>query len=262
MIGPCAWEFDSGCCPSWDDFPPETQAAATDYASLVLWASTGRRFGLCEMTVRPCGRFLGGQMPFWGWGSYWSGGIWYPYIGSDGLWRNCGCHGFCNCRPQCEAYLPGPVESISEVIVDQVVVDASTYEVQDNNWLVRVDDECWPHCPDMAADEAFEVTYIRGEPVPSALSHAVGILACEFAKACAGQDCRLPGRLQFIARQGVTAQLVDVERLLDRGLTGLMEVDQIVAALNPNGLKARPRVMTHDVPIPRTVTTPRAVSSS
>lgn len=262
MNGPCDWEIDSGCCSSWDDYAPAVQEAATDYASLVLWAATGRRFGLCEMTVRPCGRFKGQQMPSWGWGSYWSGGLWYPYIGTDGLWRNCGCCGFCECRPQCEAYLPGPVESITEVLVDQEVVDPEGYEVQDRQWLVRVDGECWPNCLDMAADEAFEVTYLRGEPVPAVVLNAAGTLACEFAKACSGADCRLPGRVQFIARQGVTAQMVDVERLLDRNLTGIFEVDQVIATLNPNKLHARPRVMTPDNPTVRTVTSPRAVSSS
>lgn len=262
MNGPCSWTIDTECCNSWDDYPPNVQTNATNYASLVLWASTGRRFGLCEMTVRPCGSFKATPMPPWGWGSYWSGGVWYPYIGADGLWRNCGCCGFCNCSPACEAYLPGPVDSITEVLVDGEVVDPATYEVQDRHWLVKVDGECWPQCPDMAANEAFEVTYVRGEPVPAALATAAGTLACEFAKACVGQDCRLPGRVQFIARQGVTAQMVDVERLTDRGLTGLAEVDQVIAALNPYGVKARPRVMSPDRPLPRTVTTPRAMSSS
>lgn len=261
MIGPCSWEIDTGCCTTWDDYAPAVQTAATNWASLVLWAATGRRFGLCQMTVRPCGWYKGQRMPLWGWGSSLHGGVWYPYIGTDGLWRNCGCFGFCNCTPACEAFIPGPVDSIVEVVVDGAVVDAADYEVQDRQWLVRVDGGCWPQCPDMAADEAFEVTYLRGEAVPAALANAAGTLACEFARACSGQECRLPGRLQFITRQGVTAQMVDIDRLMDRNLTGLQEVDQVIASLNPNQLHARPRVMSPDTPIPRTVTTPRAVSS-
>jgi hypothetical protein len=262
MSGPCDWDFDSGCCPNWDEYPPAVKQAATDYATLVLWAATGRRYGLCEMTVRPCGRAKGHGMPGWGWGSYWLGGVWYPYIGSDGAWRNCGCHGFCNCTPNCEAYLPGPVNSIVEVVVAGEVVDPENYEVQDRTWLVRLDGECWPECPDMAAEEAFEVTYLRGEPVPAALVGATGVLACQFAKACAGEPCQLPGRLQFITRQGVTAQMVDVERLLERNLTGIQEVDQVIASLNPNRLHGRPRVMSPDRPTVRTVTTPAQMSSS
>jgi hypothetical protein len=55
--------------------------------------------------------------------------------------------------------------------------------------------------------------------------------------------------------------MVDVERLMDRGLTGVVEVDQVIAAYNPWGLKERPRVWSPDRPFPRTVTTPAGVSS-
>ncbi len=259
MSGPCAWTIDHTCCPTWDDYDSGVQQRADEYASLVLWASTGRRFGLCEVTVRPCGRRKG-PMPSWGWGTQFINGIWFPYIGADGKWRNCGCTNFCNCRPQCEAYLPGPVDDVIQVVVDGQIVPPTDYEVQDGHWLVRVDGDCWPECPDMADNDAFEVTYTRGEPVPAQLSTAAGVLACEFARACTGGECRLPGRVQFIARQGVTAQMVDLDRLMDRGLTGLVEVDQVIAAFNPHGLKERPRVWSPDRPFPRQVTTPRAVS--
>lgn len=260
MSTPCEWEVDHSCCSSWDEYDAAVQQRADEYASLVLWASTGRRFGLCQVTVRPCGRRKGDKMPPWGWGSVLHGGVWWPYLGPDGAWRNCGCRNFCNCTPRCEAYLPGPVDEVLEVVVEGETVDATAYEVQDGHWLVRVDGDCWPHCPDMASNEAFEVTYVRGEAVPAQLSTAAGILACEFAKACAGADCRLPGRLQFIARQGVTAQMVDLDRLMDRGLTGLTEVDQVIAAFNPHGLKERPQVYSPDRPRPRQVTVPRAGS--
>lgn len=263
MNEPCSWVLDDIVCGcGCEDYPPAVQERAEQYASYILWAATGRRYGLCEQTVRPCGRSKGTAMPTWGWGALWSGGLWWPFIGADGLWRNCGCHGFCNCAPKCEAYLPGPVNSITEVLVDQQVVDPSTYEVQDNHWLVRINGGCWPENPDMAANEAFEVTYLKGEPVPPVLANAARTLACEFAKGCVGDQCRLPGRLQFIARQGVTAQMVDLDRLMDRGLTGLHEVDQIIAAMNPHAIKERPRVWSPDRPFPRTVTTPAAMVSS
>lgn len=257
MRGPCSWlplpECTCGAC--LEKATPTVREAAIDYSTNILWAATGRRFGLCEITVRPCGRRRGQfEMPGWGWGAWWNGSIWFPFIGSDGLWRNCGCHGFCNCRPKCEAYLPGPVSSITEVLVDGAVVDPSTYEVQDGHWLVRTGDGCWPKCPDMEVSEAFEVTYLQGEPVPSVLLVAARTLACEFVKGCVGEACRLPGRLQFITRQGVTAQMVDLERLMDRGLTGVVEVDQVIAMLNPYALKNRPRVWSPDRPMPRVVT--------
>jgi len=35
---------------------------------------------------------------------------------------------------------------------------------------------------------------------------------------------------------------VNIDTLLDRGLTGITEVDQVVASYNPFGLKGRPRI--------------------
>ncbi len=100
MQAPCNWTVDHSCCPNWDDFDASVQQRADEYATMVLWASTGRRFGLCEVTVRPCGRFRGSSMPNWGWGAMWDrgGGLWWPYLGPDGLWRNCGCVNWCNCK--------------------------------------------------------------------------------------------------------------------------------------------------------------------
>lgn len=259
---PCNWSISTDCCSDWDTFTSTTRDIATTYASYILWAATGRQFGLCEQIVRPCGRYKGSSMPGWGWGARWDGGIWWPYIGADGLWRNCGCHGFCNCSARCEAYLPGPVHMVTEVIVDGNVVDPATYEVQDGHWLVRVGEGCWPECPSMEVDGAFEVTYLKGVAVPDVVQVAAGILACEFARACAGAECRLPGRLQVIARQGVTASNVDLDRLMDRNLTGIQEVDQVIAAVNPNIQHERPRVWSPDRRFPRTVTQAAGVSSS
>jgi hypothetical protein len=38
--------------------------------------------------------------------------------------------------------------------------------------------------------------------------------------------------------------MVDVDSLLERGLTGITEVDQIITANNPHGIKGRPRIAT------------------
>lgn len=262
--GPCAWDLSTVCCSTWDDYDPATQLAASEYASTVLWAATGRQFGLCEVTVRPCGRYTHGGVPSlfgFSYSVYGPGGPgWYPYIGEDGLWRNCACAGTCGCRPDCEIYLPAPVASIVEVIVDDVVIPSTSYRVDDNKWLVRTDGGCWPDRADLNVDSGpgfFQVSYVRGTPVPAALLGAAGVLACEFAKACAGDNnCRLPVTVQSIARQGVTAIFTDYQALLDRGLTGLPEVDQVIVALNPFALKARLRVWSPEIRRPRMTTYP------
>jgi hypothetical protein len=148
---PCGWEVDAGCC---DDFTtlysPGVQAAAKDYGALVVWAATGRRFGLCTKVVRPCGRSTPWTDNLSGY--YWAEGTWYPYI-FNGAWRNCwaGC-ACCSCRPECQVWLPGPVNSIVSVTVDDVVIDPTTYRVDDGEWLVRTHDsdtnDCWPTCQD------------------------------------------------------------------------------------------------------------------
>ena len=259
---PCNWTLDpSACCGNdfWDDLTPELQQAAAEYGAFVMWAATGRRFGLCERTVRPCGRECGNCGSGW----YWTDGTWQPYI-FNGEWFNCVCGagsaGCCTCAPRCQVYLPGPVASIpiTGVSVDGEVVSADSYRVDNGMWLVRTDGDCWPECQDYNVDNGevntFQVTYNVGLPVPSILANAAGELACEWAKSCAGQPCRLPQRVQSIVRQGVTISMVDVDTLLGKGWTGITTVDQVIAMFNPYGLKSRMRVSSPDAPVSRIVT--------
>lgn len=260
----CNWNIDPVCCDGWDELPVATQTAATNYASTILWAATGRMFGLCEKTVRPCGRWCQ-QKDVAGW--TWNAGFWTPYI-SAGVWRNCWCGcgagpGCCSCAPSCQVYIPGPVASITQVIQHGVVVDPSAYRLDDNKWLVRTDGECWIECQNYdedsglgGAENTLQVTYMQGLPIPDALLVAAGNLACEFAKACQNLDCRLPARLSTVARQGVQLTFQNVDDLVRYGLTGLPEVDQVIVALNPYGIKSRMRVISPDLPVVRETTIP------
>lgn len=229
-VTPCLWVIDTGCCSTWATYAPEVQARATEYATYVLWAATGRQFGLCTTTVQPTNNFRGTiSMPI------------YDTNLSEVL---------VSCGPRdCRVYLPGHVDSITQVTIGGVVVAPADYEVHDYSWLVRTDGTCWP-----TAD--FEVTYVYGTPAPATLLDAAGTLACEYAKACVGTTCRLPGRAAQIARQGVSVNMVSLERLLEAGFTGLAEVDQVIQAINPGHLPYPLRVFTPDIPRPRTVTYP------
>lgn len=262
MVGPCNWEISEECCDDWTDLPGPLQEQATAYATLVLWSATGRQFGTCEVTVRPCGRYC--QQGEGCAGYYWDSGTWLPYI-FNGIWRNCWCGtgpGCQSCEPRCQVYLPGPVASIEEVLLDGAIVDPATYRVDDFVWLVRTggDDNCWPFTQNFDADppdtDTFQVTYERGTAVPTALLGAAGTLACEYARACQGQPCRLPGRVSSVARQGVSVTMVDVDTLLKFGLTGIKEVDDVIRALNPHGLKGITRFYSPDLPSPRVTTWP------
>lgn len=260
---PCTWpDVTQLCCPEWSSFSPSIQSQATEYAKTIIWAATGRQYGLCELTVRPCGRQCS-NCPS---GYYWDGyGSWVPYVW-NGEWRNCWCGvgwGCCNCDPQCVVYLPGPVNVVERVTINGTSLAASgaAYFVLDQQWLVRVDTtQCWPTCSNQdlkpGDPNVFEVQYLRGRTVPTALAQATATLACEFAKACVGGPCRLPSRVTSISRQGVTVSLVDIETILKNGLTGLWEVDNLILAYNPAGLKGRTRFYSPDLQEPRQVTWP------
>lgn len=268
-VGPCGWTINTGCDPNWDSYSTPVKESATAYATTVLWAATGRRFGLCTRTVRPCGRECFGENGYFNGGWYWSEGTWLPYI-FNGEWRNCWCGcagalGCCGCRVDCQMYLPGPVNSIISVLVDGVTVDPTTYRVDNGIWLVRTvatpgdTNPCWPQFQNYnvsSGQGSVIVNYLQGIPVPEPLQRAAGELASEWAKSCLGQPCRLPSRATSISRQGVTISMTDIDQLLNKGLTGVTTVDQIIATYNPYGLKARMRVRSPDQTIERTQTWP------
>lgn len=259
IVGPCAWSIPAPlCCDEWASFPAAVQSSAQDYAALVLWAATGRQFGLCTVQVRPCGMkaCADGMGEFYGYD--WSGGTWVPYI-FNGTWYNCGCPGACSCNPRCQVRLMGPVDSITEVTIGGIAVDPDTYRVDDKHWLVRTDGECWPTCADMDTDDGdnvFVVTYVRGGAVPPALLRAASTLACEWAKACTGGDCRLSNRVTSLARNGITIDMASPDEFLEDGLTGLWEVDSVIRALNPYRRKTRGRIYAPELNVPRQVTSP------
>jgi hypothetical protein len=265
--GPCGWTIDTSCCADWDTLPASAQVVGYELATMTLWAATGRRFGRCEITVQPCRQrknlplYQVFPVPAWGFG-YGNGAVdglgWFgPYI-VDGEWFN-GCSGGCRCRASCEVALDGPTTTagILQVTVNGEVISPAAYQVQDNHLLVRIDGQCWPTCVDYSEQNppAFTVTYLRGNEEPSALQIASGILACEFAKACAGDEsCRLPSRLQALSQQGVSVTVSPFNEYLDLGMTDIPEVDRVIVALNPYRQQERSRVYSPDRPRPRMVT--------
>ena len=255
----CSWVIeDPLCCECWDTADPRMKDQAVRWATSLMYARTGRQFGLCPVTVRPCMKRGCNSLGSWMWAG-WSGSLWTPYI-LDGVWYNCFCSGVCCCEPRCQVQLAGPVNSILEVTIGGVVVDPATYRVDDYQWLVRQGGECWPECPsfDDASGEpgVWEVTYTRGRPVPQEVLEQVAILACEYVKFCKGDSsCRLSSRIVSMSRNNVDFQFVSPEVMLALGLTGISTVDDVIAAFNPNGLKYQPRVFSSAVaPWPRQTT--------
>jgi len=245
-----------------DALDAEIKERSEALAWMQLAALTADQLAVCPITVRPCNQACLShphiyQVAGVAGGHYAGATAFAPHIGAGGRWVNaCGCaSGDCSCTALCEAILPGPVGDITEVWLDGAVLDVTAYRVDNGNRLVRTDGECWPVCQDMTEDAhgsaAFSVTYYRGAgPDPLSL-YIAGLLAAEYYKACtADKSCRLPARLQSVARQGVTYQVAFGED----DLTGIREVDDFVSRLNPYRLKMPPAIVSPDSRRPRQTT--------
>lgn len=267
----CGWSPDfSGCttgpcCDGAADFCSSVKALAADVASTILWALSGRRFGCCEITVRPCRKRDCDQLPlaemiYWDRGAAGQLGVGFGFAPMllDGEMFNvsCGCPGACTCDAACEFFLPGPICSITEVKIGDEVIDPDRYVVYDWNRLVFVADEdsvCPPTCQDIAVPAGtagtWSVRYTLGEPVTTAANLMAGQYACELARALTGDTaCRLPRNVQSVARQGIDIAFADPWALAEAGLTGLPEVDLWLRSVNPAQLAERPQVWSPDLP--------------
>lgn len=253
--GPCEpWltpaDIDACCGP--DDPPVGLLDDCAQAASELLWALSGRQFGgVCQTTVRPCaqqkrgGRWLApdGWDPTWGWAV-------------DGGWcdhphSSCGGPG-----PSQIGLGVYPIVDVVEVVVDGATLDDSLYRLDDQRWLVRLEDPDgtrpgWPASQDLtlpaSAEGTWEVTFTWGVRPPAAGVLAARALACELAKGCTGGDCALDPRVTALARQGVTLQMTDLTGLLDDGRTGLLAVDAFLAAFNPKRIAQPAAVLSPDV---------------
>lgn len=251
------------CCDI-NDASPITTGWALEAATEVLWSLSGRRFGLCTVTSRPCRRECAMSWP--GIGNWWEpfGPSLYPMpalIG--GSWFNItcgGCGGGCACSFTEEVVLPAPVAAVTEVRIDGSPLPTGSYRLDDGRLLVRQDGGRWPMCQNLSVPAtgtgAWTVTAQYGEQVPTMGQLAVGELACQLMKACdptLGGDCALPPNLQSLVREGVTMQFTeDVQsRIRTDGRLGIWSVDVFLLATNPKGLQARSRVYSPDVSRPR-----------
>ena len=264
QIGPCdAWPV-SLCC----DVPEGMEQAEVDrwarVASQILWGLSGRRWGPCPVTVRPCRRSCG-DSDFFSFQTGTGTGPWIPYIGSDGIWRNastCGCKSDCSCGELSEVYLPGPVYDVVEVLVDGEALVPEAYRVDSAGLLVRTDGEPWPDCQDMAAPTSepgtFAVTYRWGLPLDDAAIAAVSDLTCHFLKGCSpgGCGCKTPRGVTRMVRQGMEMELPDPTLLFSEGRTGLPMADLWLATVNPYRMTSPSRAYSPDYKRPRVTTWP------
>lgn len=250
----CLWPVsyvncsEDGLPPAIASLPDERREIFEQMAADYLRAWTG--YGLCPVTVRPCRSECTQGISTWN-------GLPAPFTPMlvEGKWYNiaCGvCGDDCGCGTSPALKLPGPVDSVTRVVADGELLDGG-YRIDNWDLLVRTDGGRWPTCQDMSApvDEGgFEISYLRGRPVPIGGQAAAGMLAEQFAKAfCNDSSCQLPRRVQSISRQGVTVAVLDAFSDIDTGHTGIWVIDAWIASVTRSARTSR--VYSPDRPSPR-----------
>lgn len=255
MLGPCAWTADWSCC----EVPADSEAITGSMlqgATELLWALSGRQFGECTVTLRPCredcwdGRFR------W---SPWGGS--YPFPAKiDGIWVNfaCGsCPGSCSCSRVSKFMLPTSATEIVQIKIDGDILDPDAYRLDNRIKVVRQDGGEWPRCNSESKiageDGTWTVTTKFGRELPKLGELAVAELTCEYIKFCTNaDDCQLPANWASINQSGLTitranASKTDLDDLPEEWLPWTR---RFLRAFNPNRLVAPSQVWSPDVPTP------------
>lgn len=251
------WPLPPSGCPTLDG-PYEDYALQA--ASEVLWAMSGRQFGTCPVTIRPCraGCASGLQERGPWWQAGWPPPFW-PLPGSALWWDAvCGtCTVGCSCNSADTLVLPDRVQSVTEVMIDGAVLPEGSgwllYSAAGSSMLVRTDGERWPLCQDwtvpVTGTGAWSVTIVVGEPVPMLGRLALGEMAGAIAAGCvADGSCPLPAFTTEVSRQGVTQRFPTFLEIMEAGVVGvgLPAVDLFLRTVNPNSLRERPRFYDPD----------------
>lgn len=273
------WPVDVTVIPDWDDneveadpeadppvvavpvYSADTKARAIALAGQSMRLLTGFRVGGCPVTVRPCRRDCNTRT----WRTYPVRGYmgstpWFP-VQLGGAWLNigCGCSTSCSCSRVFEIRLSSAASAVSEVKVDGVVLDASSYRLDPGGRLVRTDGIDWPLCQDLNAPDTeagtWSVTYTPGAAVDGLGAAAAGLLASQYARALNGGDCELPDTVTQVVRLGVTMTLAPGS--FPGGRTGIRIVDDYLTFYNPYGYIGVPSAMVNIDALP-----PRAVGPS
>lgn len=206
---------------------------AMEYASYVLWSLSGRKYNPVQCTIEQydttSSLAFGSQV--------------YPMFINGTPYNVSGCSD-CPCN-RCGVFhrtrLRGyPVHGIVDVWLNGRLLDRSEYVLLDYAVLGLL-------TPEACGARCLVVKYAFGTGIPPGGRMAAIKLAENLLRASAGEACDLPARVTSVSRQGVTFTLLDPQDFLDKGLTGIYEVDLLLRSLNPAGALKRPRVFSPDL---------------
>jgi hypothetical protein len=103
-------------------------------------------------------------------------------------------------------------------------------------------------------DEVVRVDYRFASTIGPSTREAVIYLARQFYLRSTGAKCELPTRTTSVTREGVSIQIENSQEYLDKGMTGVVAVDQWLATVRrPGGYGGRAAVYTPEAPVPLTV---------
>lgn len=210
---------------------PEQKALAEQLAISTLRTLTLNRVGGEPITVFPSSSHR------WAQGSYYSRfGRYYWVEGNLSAYDLKSIF-----YPARAVILDGGVADLIAVTVDGVTLLPDQYELINGSHLVRTDGAGWP-TGDLGD---FSVTYSPGYPVDALGTMIAGLLAVEFLKALIGdRKCALPKNVTSVTRAGVSFEMST--SMWPDNATGITAVDAWVNTWNPNALRTRPQVLTHD----------------
>lgn len=185
--------------------PASRQEYLLDIATWVLWSLDGRRYpGICTRTRHMCRSCI-----VCGWGN----------------WCRCGT------RDAIDLGSRYPVFGVWDVVIDGVTLSADAYRVRDHRWLDRIDGNSWPTNSDLTDPDAFRWEEAFGRNPPVGLRNAAAVFGYELALRCVESDaCRIPERVTQIVREGVAYTIIDPQKFIDEGRTGVYDVDLALAA--------------------------------
>jgi hypothetical protein len=260
---PAPFVCDECCSLDLAEVDPVIVDMATQWAARFLWTATGKIYGGCPRTYRPCREGCPPQINCCGgFGGTLLASV--PWRAPGSLdWINLSCNRCvkgCQCSAVSEVYIPD-VDEVLNVRIDGVDYNpCAMLAVYDRSRIVRTDGGAWPICQELSKTDGpgtWSITVQQGACVPDGAAWVTGTLMCEFVKACLqSKDCRLPKRVTQLTRQEVQMTFLGSFEGLGMLRTGIWEIDAWIEQGRFAGA-ATPSIISLDVPTQTEQTWPR-----